>query len=109
MSNDKQRFEQRCAELRDAAAAVDVFQRSSPKGGFETVTIHVHANDDEDCIARFDVPVGAVNEFCKTNVLAVELAERITDTLETITSGVGAITLGNGRINNGGYRDGGLA
>jgi len=106
MSNDKETFERRCNELRDAAAAVDVFQRSSPKGGFETVTVHVHTNDDEDCIAAFEFPIGAINSTLQTALAGVRTAERLVSLIETL----GGEAVGDGRIHNdGGYRDGGVA
>jgi|GEM_PF-6630869 len=89
MSKDRREFDQRCAELRDAKAAVDVFQRTCVKGGFETVTVHVHANGDEDCITRFDLPVGAVNGFLDTCVAGVETAEKVAGVLEALTSSRG--------------------
>lgn len=84
MSNDKREFEGRCKAIRNAKAAVDVFQRTSEKGPFENVTIHVHSDDDEGCIAVFNVPVGAINEFLSSATEAVGLAESIATVLEQV-------------------------
>ena len=106
MSTDKREFEARCRELRDAKAAVDVYQRTSDKGGFETVTVHIHAEDDKSCIARFKLPVGAVNGILDTCVSGVETAERIASVLDKLKRGA---ALDRGARLSGGYRDGELA
>lgn len=104
LDTDKEKFAERCSQIRDAKAAVDVFQRTGEKGGFESVVIHVHTEDDAGCITRFTIPVGACNSFLDGLVSGIETAERIASVLGKLEEGFKQ----DGRL-RGGYRAGDLA
>lgn len=89
MATDKFEFETRCRNLRDAKAAVDIYQRTQEKGPLATVTIYVEGTGEagiED-VAAFDVPVGAINELLSSAVKGVEIAEVLADVLFKGTGG----------------------